>query len=66
LTAKKQPAVDTFKKLTDTVTFFEQHKELRTYQPNGLLAVMSDFTGPNWELARRRLTCFPACAIRSA
>jgi hypothetical protein len=59
LTAKKQPAADTFKKLTDAVAFFEQHKELRTYQPNGLLAVLSDFTGPNWELGEEAVNLLP-------
>jgi hypothetical protein len=59
LTAKKQPAVDTWKKLIDTVAFFEQHKELRTYQPSGLLAVMSNFAGPNWETGEEAVNLLP-------
>ena len=59
LTAKKQPAADTWKKLLDTVAFFEQHKEIRTYQPNGLLAVMSDFAGPNWDIAEEEINLLP-------
>ena len=48
LTAKKQPAVDTWNKVTAMLTFFEQHKQARTYEAAGLLAVISDFSGPNW------------------
>jgi hypothetical protein len=59
LTAKKQPAVDTWKKLIDTVAFFEQHKELRSYQPDGLLAVMSNFTGPDWETSEEAVNLLP-------
>lgn len=55
LTARKQPAVDTWKKVTDTLTFFQQHKQARTYQPAGVLAVMSSFAGPDWEAGRDAL-----------
>jgi hypothetical protein len=59
LTAKKQPAADTWKKLIDTVTFFEQHKELRTCQPDGRLAVMSDFAGPDYEAGEEAVNLLP-------
>jgi hypothetical protein len=59
LTARKQPAVDTWKKLTDTLGFFEQHKQARTYEPAGVLAVMSSFAGPDWEPARDALNSLP-------
>jgi hypothetical protein len=59
LTAKKQPAADTWKKLIDTVAFFEQHKELRTYQPHGLLAVMSSFTGPDFDAGEEAVNLLP-------
>ena len=59
LLAKKQPAADTFKKLIDTVTFFEQHKELRTYQPNGLVAVISNFAAPNYDSAEEAINLMP-------
>ena len=59
LAAKKQPAADTWKKLIDTVAFFEQHKELRTYQPHGLLAVMSNFTGPDFDASEEAVNLLP-------
>ena len=59
LAAKKQPAADTWKKLLDTVAFFEQHKELRTYQPNGLLAVMSSFAGPDFDAGEEAVNLLP-------
>ena len=48
LTAKKQPAVDTWNKVAGMLAFFEQHKQARNYEAAGLLAVISDFAGPNW------------------
>jgi len=48
LTAKKQPAVDTWNKVTGMVAFFEQHNQARSYRPAGSLAVVSDFAGPDW------------------
>jgi hypothetical protein len=59
LTAKKQPAADTWKKLIDTVAFFEQHKELRTYRPGGRLAVMSNFAGPDYETGEEAINLLP-------
>jgi len=59
LAAKKQPAADTFKKLIDTVTFFEQHKELRTYQPNGLVAIISNFSGQNYDPGEEAINLMP-------
>jgi hypothetical protein len=59
LTAKAQPAADTWKKLIDTVAFFERRKQARTYQPNGLLAVMSNFTGPDWDAGEEAINLLP-------
>jgi hypothetical protein len=59
LTAKNQPAADTWKKLIDTVAFFEAHKQFRTYQPNGLLAVMSNFAGPNYDAGEEAVNLLP-------
>jgi hypothetical protein len=59
LAAKKQPAADTWKKTTDMLAFFERHKEARTYQPNGLLAVMSNFTGPDWDAGEEAINLLP-------
>ena len=59
LAAKKQPAVDTWKKTIDTLNFFEQHKEIRTYQPHGLLAVISNFSGPDFEPGQEAVNLLP-------
>ena len=59
LTAKKQPALDTWKKITTMLAFFEQHKQARTYQPMGALAVMSDFGGPDWFPGEEALNLLP-------
>ena len=59
LASKKQPAADTWKKAIDTVTFFEQHKEIRTYQPHGLLAVVSNFSGPDFEPGQEAVNLLP-------
>ena len=59
LVAKKQPAADTWKKLIDTVAFFEQHKEIRTYQPHGLLAVVSNFSGADFEPGQEAVNLLP-------
>jgi hypothetical protein len=59
LTAKKPSAADAWKKTTDMLAFFEQHKEARTYQPAGNLAVVSDFAGPNWDVGEEALNLMP-------
>jgi hypothetical protein len=48
LTAKKQPALDTWNKIVGMAAFFELHKQATTYQALGLLAVVSNFAGPDW------------------
>jgi hypothetical protein len=59
LTANKQPAVDTWKKVTGMLAFFEQHNQARTYQQMGPLAVVSNFTGPDWFLGEETLNLLP-------
>jgi hypothetical protein len=59
LTAQKAPAADTWKKTIDTLAFFEQRKQYRTYQPTGLLAVMSNFTGPDWDAGEEAINLLP-------
>ena len=59
LTTKQQPAADTWKKTIDIQAFFEQHKQFRTYQPNGLLAVMSNFIGPDWDAGEEAINLLP-------
>jgi hypothetical protein len=59
LAAQKQPAADTWKKAIDTVNFFEQHKEFRTYQPNGLVAVISNFAEPDFDAVEEAINLMP-------
>jgi hypothetical protein len=59
LTAKKQPALETWNKVTGVVAFFEQHQQARTYQAAGSLAVVSDFAGPDWFLGEETVNLLP-------
>ena len=59
LTAKKQPAMDAWKKVADMVTFFEQHSQSRTYQPMGSLAVVSNFGKSGWDVGEEALNLLP-------
>jgi hypothetical protein len=59
LTAEKQPAVDTWKKIAGMQAFFERHKEAQAYQPMGPLAVVSNFAGPDWDTAEEALNLLP-------
>jgi hypothetical protein len=59
LAAKSPQALDVWKRTTDTLAFFGQRKEAATYQPMGLLAVMSDFAEPNRDLAEEALNLLP-------
>ena len=59
LTAKKAPALDTWKKITGMLAFFAQNNQARTYEPAGPLAVVSNFAGPGWDMAEEALNLFP-------
>jgi hypothetical protein len=59
LTANKQPAIDTWKKVAGMLDFFERNKQARTYQAAGVLAVMSDFAGSDWMLGQEALNLSP-------
>ena len=59
LTAKKQPALDTWKKVAGMLAFFEEHKEARTYEPMGPLAVMSNFAGDDWQRSEEAINLLP-------
>jgi hypothetical protein len=59
LTAKKQPAADTWKKIIGMMGFFEQHKLGGTYQAMGPLAVVSNFAGPAWDVGEEALNLLP-------
>jgi hypothetical protein len=49
------PATATWKRLIRAVEFFEQHKQWRTYRPNSVVGVLSDFSGPNEDLSQELL-----------
>ena len=59
LTARKQPALDAWKKLVEMVAFFEKLPEARSYEPAGPLAVISDFAGPNFDAGEEAINLFP-------
>jgi len=59
LTANKQPALDTWKKAAGTLAFFEQHKQARTYQPMGPVAVVSNFAGADWDFGKAAVNLLP-------
>jgi len=54
LTANKQPAMDTWKKVAGMLAFFEQNQQARSYEAAGLLAVISNFAGSDWDSPVRR------------
>ena len=49
------PALDAWKRIGDTLSFFERHAAWQTYEPMGVLAVISDFTGQNAFMAGETL-----------
>ena len=49
------PALDAWKRIGDTLSFFERHAAWQTYEPMGVLAVVSDFTGQNAFMAGETL-----------
>jgi hypothetical protein len=59
LAAKDAPAAEAWKKVTDTLAFFEQNKATRTYERVGRLAVMSDFAEPDRFLGEDSLNMLP-------
>ena len=59
LTAKKQPALDTWKKIAGMMAFFQEHKEARTYEAMGPLAVISNFAGDDWQRGEEAINLLP-------
>lgn len=55
LAAGKLAALATWRSITRTLAFFETHKNWRTWQPMGVLGVLSDFAGPNEFLSMEAL-----------
>ncbi len=59
LSAKKQPALDTWKKITGMLAFFKQHNLTGTYDAAAVLAVVSNFAAPDWLLGEEALNLLP-------
>jgi hypothetical protein len=59
LTAKKQPALDTWKKIAGMMAFFQEHKEASTYEAMGPLAVISNFAGDDWQRGEEAINLLP-------
>lgn len=51
LAAKESQALDTWKQLAGALAFFKARRGWNQYRPLGVMAVISDFAGPNEELA---------------
>ena len=59
LTAKKQPALDTWKKIAGMLAFFQEHSQARSYEAMGPLAVISSFTGDDWQRGEEAINLLP-------
>jgi hypothetical protein len=51
LAAKKNPALAAWKSVGETISFFDRHREWKSYRSLGVLGVVSDFAGDNFEFA---------------
>lgn len=51
LAAGTTPALESFKQIATAAGFFKEHAEWRSYRSLGLVGVISDFTGDNFELS---------------
>jgi hypothetical protein len=59
LSAKKQPAMDSWKKVCAMLAFFQEHKQSKSYQPMGRLALVSNFAGDDWDHGEETLNLLP-------
>jgi hypothetical protein len=59
LTARKPAAMDTWKKVIHTMVFFDQRKQARTFRPDGPLAILSNFAGPDYDAGEEAINLFP-------
>ena len=59
LIAKNAPAVAAWKKITDTVVYFEQNPAPKNYERAGRLAIMSNFAEPDRFLGQDSLSMLP-------
>jgi hypothetical protein len=51
LSDKNAAASGSWKAIMDAVAFFETHREWKSYRPLGVVGVMSDFTGENYDFS---------------
>jgi hypothetical protein len=51
LASKGAAASAAWKSVSGAVSFFEKHREWRSYQPAGVVGVMSDFSGENYDFS---------------
>ncbi len=49
------PALDAWSRISETLSFFDRHAAWESYEPMGVLAVVSDFTGSNAFMAGETL-----------
>jgi len=59
LAARASSANATWQRIVAALAFFEAHRVWRTFTPEGALAVLSDFAGPNEFLATEVLNLLP-------
>lgn len=55
LAAGNSQAVSAWKRITAALAFYEKHRDWRTYEPFGVLGVLSDYAGENEFLATEAL-----------
>ena len=51
LTGGNTASLQTWKEIANTAAFFDQHREWNSYSPLGVVGVISDFTGENYDMS---------------
>ena len=51
LAGKGAAASAAWKAVSDAISFFERHRDWKSYQPLGIVGVMSDFSGDNYDFS---------------
>jgi hypothetical protein len=59
LSAKKQPAMNSWKQISGMLAFFKEHNQSKNYQPMGRLALVSNFAGDDWDRGEETLNLLP-------
>jgi hypothetical protein len=55
MVSKDPSATETWESIAGAVEFFEEHKDWRRYRPEGVVGVLSDFSGHNEDLSQEFL-----------